>query len=246
MLTPRSVRLNKDHRADIVNAVMQEWERQNPPPKQSGQELILAAIVEEVKKHPSYRRTLKALEHFTSDEHEHMAQEASVRVRINDKNDNEKRTIQTGIPLSFAEKHELKGIGKQDRVTILEEGQCEEGDRFNHERYALCVTFMEGSYVTVILQDDHPALIEAEVTRKQMHEWKQERNKLKDETADLLNQYNTTNQLREGWPEIVDYLPPHIADPERAVTLPVLATSRLSERLGIKAVVLDSGSFDNN
>ena len=70
--------------------------------------------------------------------------------------------------------------------------------------------------------------------RKLRMEWATERNKLREETIDLLQQFNTTKQLRDGWPEIVPYMPAHIADPTAAVKLPVLATSRLNQRLGIK------------
>ena len=53
------------------------------------------------------------------------------------------------------------------------------------------------------------------------------------ETMDLLENFNTTKQLREGWPEMVPYLPPHLADPDQVVNLPVPVVSRLNERLGI-------------
>lgn len=234
MSEPKSVRLTIAHRKDITEAVMSEWTKQNPPPVHTSQEVVLIAIAEELKKHPAYKRTQKALEHFNLSERNHFQLEAGINVRVNDKHDSEKRTFRTGIPVSFAEKYGLKGIGHQNTQTIYDFDKLTEADNPNCDNYANCIAFVERNYPSVILQEDHPALIESEEVRKEQHTWQKEHDKLKEETADLLNQYNTTKQLRETWPEIVNYLPPHIADPERAVTLPVLATSRLSERLGIK------------
>jgi hypothetical protein len=63
--------------------------------------------------------------------------------------------------------------------------------------------------------------------------WQNERQKAREEIADYLNQFNTTGQIRDGWPEMEQYLPAHIADPGRVIKLPALTRSRLNERLGI-------------
>lgn len=244
MSEPRSVRLNQTHRSDIVAAVMQEWRNQNPAPQQTSQVMFLKAVAEEFKNNPAYKRTERMVNALKPDDLLHIRTESNINVRINDQYDKEKRTVQVSFPPSLAEKWGLvhlgsTHLGSTDQAFIgLAKTDCEERDgwakRSDGRCFVAVVSFAERNYPTVIMQEDHPALAEIEQVRKEYHAWQKEHDILQRETADLLAQYSTTKQLRDSWAEIIPYLPPHIADPERAVTLPVLATSRLSERLGIK------------
>jgi hypothetical protein len=48
----------------------------------------------------------------------------------------------------------------------------------------------------------------------------------------ILEATNTTKQLVDVWPAAEQYIPASIADPERGINLPMLAISRLDEKLG--------------
>jgi hypothetical protein len=51
----------------------------------------------------------------------------------------------------------------------------------------------------------------------------------------ILEATNTTKQLVEVWPAAEQYIPASIADPERGINLPMLAISRLDEKLGVQS-----------
>lgn len=69
---------------------------------------------------------------------------------------------------------------------------------------------------------------------KDAHEkWFHEHNELKVEAETILASVNTTKQLLEVWPEVEPFLPPHVADPSKAVNLPAIPVSRLNERIGL-------------
>jgi hypothetical protein len=238
--TPRSIRLNKTHRDDMVNAVMAEWEKQNPPPAGADYNALLEIVAEQLKKHPVQSRTRRCVEHFTPDDWNHVGLESCVNVQIRNAQGTDLRTMQVRFPASVADR---LGLARApSTVSSLYEGYAEgtfaakdidavlDDDRVRVNT----AQFVERNYPMVVIQDDAPPMVAHKAAREARKEWKAEYTRLRRETADLLDQFSSTKQLREGWPDMVPYLPPHIADPDRAVTLPVLATSRLSERLGIK------------
>ena len=49
---------------------------------------------------------------------------------------------------------------------------------------------------------------------------------------DTLEQFNTSKQLIEGWPEVEGYMPPHMADMS-VINLPAVSINRLNERLAL-------------
>lgn len=152
----------------------------------------------------------------------------------------------TYIPISVAEKVGLTYArettvveGHVERVTHRDIGEMLPEDLTTKphidRRFLRAAAWVEkGSFITVTLDRDAGPYKRMEAAQREREKWEEERDQLRRETADLLEQFNTTKQLREAWPDIVPYLPPHVADPERAVKLPVRTTDRLSERLGIK------------
>lgn len=250
---PRSVRLTQAHRQDMLRAVMEEWEKQNPAPCQPSNIEIFKLIVREIKKHPQYKATQKILEAVPEHAREGIFRTLSnIIVRFVDKDGNVRDTKGGVIPMSVAKEHGLvpstpkgdrcfHGYG-QSTLMDIEVNESDVQSNYTQEFskgesfrfYAFNFLSTSGDSIAVQISDELPAMKKIKEGRKALKEWEQERDRLQTETADLLQQFNTSKQLRDGWPDMVPYMPPHIADPDIAVKLPVLATSRLSQRLGIK------------
>lgn len=239
---PKSIRLTQKHRSDMVDAVIAEWERQNPAPAAGDHVAYLTVIAKEFKKHAAHKRTVRMLGALQPDDFQHVRKESQVRVRILNKQGEERRVDSVTFPLSIADRlglTRIPGHSASARMDDVEESELAEVDNprrspDGHHLFADVALFVERQYPMIQIQDDSKPLVKMREARAARKAWEDERTRLRSETRDLLEQFNTTKQLREGWAEMVPYLPPHIADPERTVQLPVLATSRLSERLGIK------------
>lgn len=245
---PRSVRLNQTNRADMVNAVMAEWEKQNPPPASPDHVSLLEIVAGELMKHAAHKRTQRMYECLEADDFNHVATEVAVNVAIMNKQGEQRNTLRVYFPRSIAERLKLQGVPRKTRTIYtsdfapadLDPADIDGYEDINPKTYRLqqelkvkCIVFVERNYPTVQVNDDSAPMVARKEARKARKAWEDERDILGRETRDLLENFNTTKQLREGWPDMVPYLPPHIADPERGLKLPVLETSRLSQRLGI-------------
>ena len=240
MTEPRSVRLTQQHRNDMADAVISEWEKQNTAPAATDTVAYLELVANEFKKHPCHKRTKRMVECLGSDDLQHVHKESSIRVCIINKQGEERRVDSVVFPLSLAKRFGLTFLpdrSETQRVS-LNESECQPEDHYRQGRedrfFAECALFIEKSYPMVQVNDDSEPMVKMKEARKARKAWQDQRDQLYRETRDLLDQFNTTKQLREAWQEMIPYMPPHIADPDKAVKLPVLATSRLSERLGIK------------
>lgn len=250
---PRSVRLTQAHRTDMLAAVMQEWEKQNPAPSKPSNIELFKLVVKEIKKHPDYKAGLKIVESVPEHHRNSVFRTIeNVSVRFIDKDGNTRDTKGGYIPMSVAKEHGLVSVttnkfnyqhcGSSLSTMLDVQPSLEDVHEHHHSdfennqsyRYNTFTMLNLNGGIMVTLSDDLPAMVKIKANRKALKEWEQERARLHSETADLLAQFNTTKQLRDGWPDMVPYMPPHIADPEGAVRLPVLATSRLSQRLGLK------------
>lgn len=244
----RSIRLTKAHREDMLNAVIKEWESQNPCPVADDDLSLIAVIAPLIKKTAAYKRTQRMIAaELQYDDWKHVSSESKTKVAIIDSEGATRDTLLVQIPVSIAEAHGLIGMpnprvdGTNDyspsqltRDDIEGEKPDDMTSTTKRPLTLKMFTLAEQYYPTIQVERDCPAMLARKASRQKRNQWENERSRLRRETSDLLDQFNTTKQLREGWPDIVPYLPPHLADPERAVKLPVLATSRLSERLGIK------------
>lgn len=244
----RSIRLTKAHREDMVAAVIKEWESQNPCPAKSNTISMAEVIAPLVKKTAAYKRTQRMLAAgLIHDDWQHTRRENQIKVAIVDDEGTTRDTMMVRIPVSVAASFGLTGMPNPRTAQFntyspsqlakddIEGQKPDDMSSTTKETLQLkTLTLVESSYPTIQVERDSPMMLARKTDRQKRDEWKEERSRLSRETTDLLDQFNTTKQLREGWPDIVPYLPPHLADPERAVRLPVLATSRLSERLGIK------------
>ncbi len=64
--------------------------------------------------------------------------------------------------------------------------------------------------------------------------WSKECDLIRRETKAIIDSVNTTKQLLDLWPQVHDFLPAYLSDPDKAIKLPAIKVSRLNERLGIK------------
>lgn len=245
---PKSVRLNQTHRADMINAVMAEWERQNPAPASPDHISLLEIVADQLKKHAAYKRTQRMIAALEPDDFHHVSTEVAVNAAIMNKQGEQRNTLRVYFPRSIASRLGLQGIPGRHRTIFtaefapadLDPADIEGYEDLNPKTYRVpqqlqvkCIVFVDRNYPTVQIDDSSAPMIARKEARRARKEWEAERDALGRETRDLLENFNTTKQLRDGWPDMVPYLPPHIADPERGLKLPVLETSRLSQRLGI-------------
>ena len=82
------------------------------------------------------------------------------------------------------------------------------------------------------ISSNHPYFQEEKEVRRMFNIWSKERNQLRKEIMDTLEQFNTSKQLIEGWPEVEGYMPPHMADMS-VINLPAVSINRLNERLAL-------------
>ena len=85
----------------------------------------------------------------------------------------------------------------------------------------------------IVVISNHPYFQEEKEVRRNFNNWSKERNQLCKEVMDTLEQFNTSKQLIEGWPEVEGYMPPHMADMS-VINLPAVSINRLNERLALK------------
>lgn len=82
------------------------------------------------------------------------------------------------------------------------------------------------------VSSNHPYFQEEKEVRRMFNVWSKERNQLRKEVMDTLEQFNTSKQLIEGWPEVEGYMPPHMTDMS-VINLPAVSINRLNERLAL-------------
>lgn len=82
------------------------------------------------------------------------------------------------------------------------------------------------------ISSNHPYFQEEKEVRRMFNVWSKERNQLRKEVMDTLEQFNTSKQLIEGWPEVEGYMPPHMSDMS-VINLPAVSINRLNERLAL-------------
>lgn len=246
VLEPKSVRLSAAHREDMLNAVMAEWEAQNPAPAGENHVELLKLALKEFKKHATYKRTERMLKELQSDDLDLITTNNTILVQFVNAQGEVRNTTGLSIPHTYAKELGLAIMPKQQSAFLRDlEGlpvddedvppyyRTEYDKKEPHTRI-YTATWAAQSSSAVVLKDDSAAMQKMKAKRKERDEWVSNRNRLREETSDLLQQFNSSKQIRDGWPEMAAYMPPHVADPTGAVKLPVLAVSRLSERLGLK------------
>jgi len=253
---PRSIRLTQAHRSDIISAVMKQWEATNPAPTGgSFAEFIIGTLknLMRVRKNaPAEMKAFKhliertksvktALEHLTEENRNLIQINASssfhLQIKLADGNNGSLYSFK--IPVEVADSLGIPYVGTEreyddsDRTTWEGYTAVHEGG-YNNRKYIEVVKFASQSYSnTLVLPRDDKTYQAYTKAQREQRKWEEERSKVREEISDYLNQFNTTKQIRDGWPELVDYLPAHLADPERVIQLPAIARSRLNERLGL-------------
>lgn len=88
--------------------------------------------------------------------------------------------------------------------------------------------------VLVTLELNDPIVCAYQEAKEHYQDWRRRRSEIKTEVSAILESVNTSKQLIELWPQVEDFLPAHVADPDKAIKLPALDVSYLNKRLGIK------------
>lgn len=247
MSEPRSIRLNKSHREDIIEAVMANWDKQNPAPKGAGvHNLILDCIAKALSGHKRYaslgrdlKNAKKALEIYRNTpadliKYLRMSQCETVDLFLEDSNGRQTYHSHMFIPKTIADDLGIPYYDTGTRFTRSGHESDMARDLLDGAEEYEYVSVVGSGRVSVVVKRDSPEYREYDKARKEASEHSKTRNRIKDEFEDYLNQFNTTKQIRDGWPELVDFLPAHLADPEKVIQLPAIRVSRLNERLGIK------------
>lgn len=84
--------------------------------------------------------------------------------------------------------------------------------------------------IDVVLVDE-VIFSEYDSLRAELSAYNKEFKSYLSEVKTVLDSVTTTKQLVELWPTVEQYIPAHLADPEKGVKLPALHISRLDERL---------------
>lgn len=248
----KSVRLNQAHRNDIIEAVMKQWEIKNPRPQPDNEALLRSLFkryanvgrgtAEEFKSIKYFLQDLvkvtEPLKLIDSDQLNRLAIPYTGRLtfRVQDARGQNKRDFTFDyVPAALAIELGLS-VSHIDTVTstIVSAKWPSHYTVDGAFEYAVFVS-IAGGYKSTYLVIEHgiPELVKYDNQCKAAKLWDNEHDTVRSEVEDYLTMFNTTGQIREQWPEMVQYLPPHIADPERVIKLPALTKSRLNERLGL-------------
>lgn len=255
MKEPKSIRLTNAHRADIIESVMNQWEESNPCPKGASVLDLFKAM------HRKYTKEVDTLPKEYQEYSKSIEASRRVSELISTSDSRVSSIIRSGNEACVVVLRAMTEGGSYTEtcVTIPVEVakeldmQCRTvNDSFSktYNRFDYLKPYMHNedsshfNVFTARIPNDTGTLYLAHSNKceiyldyiqkgKDLHAWKKERDSVCNEFKDYLNQFNTTKQIRDGWPELEQYLPAHIADPEKVIQLPALARSRLNERLGI-------------
>lgn len=253
---PRSIRLNKAHREDILRAVMQQWEVTNPKPVNGSLETLFRSVFAKYSKvtknmpqeHQGLinlmRRTQTAkdvLKQLDPQDAEHITAHVRSKWLLEARDADNKTTItfMFGVPQQLADELQIPymsttwystyEVAEQWGNYLVPYTENEDPSGI----HAVEMLNKGNMFNTIVVPSDSKGIREYLKAQRGIRLWEEDKIRMRREVADYLEQFNTTKQIRDGWPEMEQYLPAHIADPNRVINLPVLTRSRLNERLGI-------------
>lgn len=245
---PRSIRLNKSHKEDILAAVMKRWEETNPFTDRPSIEVLFRGLFAKTKggkfKHPEVAKRMSLLqkqkelfESVNTQLHSVFLPEAPVNVvvQIGEHEGANFSEVSAYLPYDLAVELGIPVCGKYRDGYHYRINDWKESSYIGEDGQADFATFRTDSMylLRAFVSNRDPIYTAYKKSKRNYTEWRKERDQVRSEVSDYLDQFNTTKQIRDAWPELVDYLPAHLADPERVINLPALTTSRLNERLGI-------------
>lgn len=252
---PRSLRLNAGHREDILTAVMKQWDKTNPAPAGSRFEDFIEAVLTRLMKpkrnDPAEMRALTHLVKRTQAmvelrdtipaEYQNLVsikKEEDFRLTMRlDSGENGAEYV-FRLPKAMADKLGIPYIstGTRSRSSDTNDfpSYCVENAEYSSGKcLEIAILANQNSYNSLVIDRSFPAYRAYREGEKALRQWETDRQKIREEISDYLNQFNTTGQIRDQWPEMEQYLPAHLADPEKVIKLPALTRSRLKERLGL-------------
>lgn len=281
-MSQQSFRLNKTHHADICNAILANWEKQNPEPKVSQQhldQLIIDAVMAydlqpDVKKlNDVYNYALSQGVGRLHNNSLVSCINFALNIRVKNPQGEERTTTAMPILVETLERLSLtqfvpsrvlltkiaitecgetilgyskndyhKFYPEQDKQAVIDnlpfgiQGEIQKAlenkDIRNRVSVEIAVAGFYNCANPIEIVSNHPYFQEETEVRRKFNIWSKERNQLRKEVMDTLEQFNTSKQLKEGWPEVEGYLPPHMADMS-VINLPAISINRLNERLAL-------------
>ena len=254
---PKSLRLSKAHREDIVKAVMQQWDFNNPNPLLLARRTLTEALLKRASKVLRSRGpedwAAKLRDVFIGSIAANTALHTlpekfrklvtvnwyiDLRTFLATDQGTDGLLLTLTFPKALAEKYGFKDLpvetsSRNDATTLWAEYAVQVGTKTSVDLVRL-PSSQQYSSPTAVIPDAWKDVAEYRKSKIDADKHQQARKDLQQEVTDYLNQFNTTGQIRENWPQIVDYLPPHLDDPDKAINLPAIPCSRLNARLGIK------------
>lgn len=254
---PRSMRLNKGHREDIINAIMAAWDTANPIPSKHLVKDLVASVVADFR---NPKRTVRSeykklqrvldraakindvLDQLRENDYNCIAvhgQNTLIFRFVDDITGDVTKELTVQIPLSVAKELDVPYVSvcnsnyTDKEQTLLAWGDEVASDFGNEGYYYKTVKLPTLGENIFVFPSSCAGYQQYQENSKAKREYDKERERLKQEATDYLEQFNTTGQLREYWPEIMQYVPAHLADPEKVIKLPALTNSRLNQRLGL-------------
>jgi len=246
--TVRSIRMNKEHRQDMLNAVMKQWVVANPAPAGATFESFIEAMLTELMKvpakAPAHMRAFRMLcaktqaakivmDTVPNDLKDvfNLQLKDSFQASVQLNNDKCGTTYFFRIPQALADKLNIPYFDCHRTNCNVSDYPTYQHPETNEVSFVRFVTNL--SHNSLVIEHSSPALTAYKEGKRTLALWYNEKEKIAKEITDYLEQFNTTGQIRDNWPEMEQYLPAHIADPSRVIKLPALTRSRLNERLGI-------------
>ena len=248
------MRLNNQHRANILSNIMTEWDRTNPAPEKNAKRvfvlefinLMQTSVLKSVSKaqqefNEIIRESASAVEYRKSLREQtaagfRMSVADNWSIKIMDGKE-VLDSVEFTIPVEIAKDLGLTYFSESsDSYNIASDATFPEyAEKRNYGGYYVkTAAFVEKEYqMTLKLPSKEKCYTDYVAAKAAYDEWQAVRREIVMEFTDYLAEFNTTNQVREAWSELVPFLPGHLADPEAVIRLPGIRVSKLAERLAL-------------
>jgi hypothetical protein len=255
-----SVRLNKEHRLDALNAVMKQWEVANAKPYSNPMRALVAALTKRTGRDnlpvnkavgKVYKAAMYLNKLFSTIPTEfksalRLNSVGPLSLRIQDPTGAKVAELLMHMPVELAKEWSIPFTQTNTQVyagadnnthvwlnSMEDYGVVNNSESRSYFNGEFAVFPLSDSERTIVLQNDTKLWRDYCSKNRKNRLWENTRDLMRAETADYLEQFKSTAQIRQVWPEMLDYLPAHIVDPGLVIKLPALTNSRLNERLGI-------------
>lgn len=239
-----SFRLTISHRDEILTNLMEEWDKQNKAPAAySEHELALDVFTKNLQDPNNvlmqgYKSLIKHLKKANNQALKNVLYEKflTVEIAIPELGTNEEHYLTIRFTKDIADTHNIPYVSteKRRRYGSYDDviGEPIHSDE-NFQTHELITSPISNS-LKIKLSKTDKATKRFNKYKKDAKAHFNERNLVVKEFKEFLSQFNTSKQLVDGWPDVVDYMPAHLADPEAVIEAPVTAVNTVTKRLQFK------------